>query len=53
VQAVEKFARIRIVRRALFLPRRPGGDFRRGTFMLRMGVDPFQDLGVAFLLLLL
>jgi len=25
------------------------GDFRRGAFMFRVGVDPFQDLGVAFL----
>jgi hypothetical protein len=49
VQAVEILARIRIVRRALFLPRRPGEDFRRGAFMFGVLVDPFEDFGVAFL----
>src|ERR1035437_1048018 len=38
-----------MVRRPLLLPRRPRGDFRWGPFVLCVGLDPFENFGVAFL----
>ena len=47
MQVIEIFAGVGIVRRALFLPGRPRGDFRTAARVFGVGVDPGEHSGVA------